>query len=182
MNKKQLLVPALLSALLLTGCSPVLFSHSNTIEDDDLIEVSQVAVQNLLANHRLPRGSLVVINSMVNVDDLAQSLSFGRIMSDQLASSLHQAGYRVMGMELPTEIFIKNDAGILQIADKTKQALNAVHAYAVLVGTYAPGRENIYVSLRLVELESQDVMSTFDFSTPLGPDAKLLTSRPQAKE
>lgn len=182
MNKKQLLVPALLSALLLNGCSPGFYYHSNTIKDDDLVEVSQIAVQNLLANHRLPKGSLVVINSMVNVDDLAQTLPFGRIMSDQLASSLHQAGYRVMGMELPTEIFTKNDAGILQIADKTKEALNLVHAQAVLVGTYAPGRENVYVSLRLVELVSQDVISTYDFSTPLGPDAKVLTSRSEAKE
>jgi hypothetical protein len=33
----------------------------------------------------------VVINSMVNVDDLAKALPFGRIMSDQIVSSLHQA-------------------------------------------------------------------------------------------
>jgi len=182
MNKKQLLVPALLSALVLNGCSPGWYYRANTVDDDDLVEVSQSAVENLLANHRLPRGSLVVINSMVNVDDLGQTLPFGRIMSDQLSSSLHQAGYRVMGMELPTEIFAKNDAGILQLPEKTKEALNTVHAHAVLIGTYAPGRENVYVSLRLVELVSQDVISTFDFSTPLGPDAKALTSRPQAKE
>jgi hypothetical protein len=47
-----------------------------------------------------------------------------------------------MGMELSTEIFTKKDAGIVQIADKTKEALSLVHAQAVLVGTYAPGREN----------------------------------------
>lgn len=182
MNTKQLLVPALLSTLMLSGCAPGWYYQRNTVHDEDLVEVSSIAIENLLTNHRLPKGSLVVINSLVNVDDMGQTLPFGRIMSDQLSSSLHQAGYRVMGMELPTEIFAKNNAGILQLSDKTKDALNAVHAHAILIGTYAPGRENIYVSLRLVELFSQDVIATFDFSTPMGPDAKAMTSHPQPKE
>ncbi len=137
-------------------------------------------VNSLIQNLRLPlpKGSLVVINSLINVDELNQRLPFGRIVSDQISSAFHHAGYLVMGMELPTEIFSKNDAGILQIPEKTKEALNLLGAKAIVIGSYAPGRNNVYVSLRLVEIASQNVMSSTDYSVGMGPDAKVLASLP----
>ncbi len=182
MKTKSMLLPALLLLSLLSGCSSWYRYHD--IEDDDLIEVSYDAVDQLLKNLKqpLPRGSLVVINSLVNVDDLGQTLPFGRIVSDQISSAVHQAGYRVTGMELPTEIFAKNDAGILQLPEKTKEALNAVHANAVIVGSFATGRSNVYVSLRVVEIATGNIISSTDYSVPMGPDAKTLATRPQPKQ
>ncbi len=163
----------ILSLLLSTGCSRY---YSNRPSDDDLIEVSYNAVENLLNNLKqpLPTGSLVVINSLVNVDNLSQSFSFGRIMSDQISSAFHNAGYRVMGMELPTEIFVKNDAGILNLSDTTKEALNNEGAKALVIGSFAPGRHNVYISLRIVEIDGQNLIATSDFSVPIGPDARRL--------
>lgn len=183
MKKHQLFASALLATSLLAGCSHYGYYHS-AIEDDDLVEVSYNAVNQLLINLKqpLPRGSLVVINSLVNVDDLGQTLPFGRIVSDQLSSAMHQAGYRVTGMELPTEIFAKNDAGILELPEKTKAALNDMHANALVIGTYASGRENVYVSLRVVEIASQNIISSTDYSIPMGPDAKRLATLPPTKE
>ena len=183
MNKRQLFASALLATTLLGGCSTYRY-YGSGIEDDDLVEVSYDAVNQLLANLQqpLPRGSLVVINSLVNVDDLAQTLAFGRIVSDQLSSAMHQAGYRVTGMELPTEIFAKNDAGILELPEKTKAALNDMHANALVIGTYAAGRENVYVSLRVVDIATQNIISSTDYSVPMGPDTKRLATLPPAKE
>lgn len=183
MKKRQLVISALLATTLLVGCSSQRYYHSS-IEDDDLVEVSYNAVNQLLINLQqpLPRGSLVVINSLVNVDDLGQTLPFGRIVSDQLSSAMHQAGYRVTGMELPTEIFTKNDVGILALPAKTKTALTDMHANALVIGTYAAGRENIYVSLRVVDIASENVISSTDYSIPMGPDAKRLATIPLSKE
>lgn len=182
MSKKQWLVPALLSASLLSGCG--VYNQYHYVYDDDLIEVSYEAVDDLLLNLKqpLPKGSLVVINSMVNVDDLGQTLPFGRIVSDQISSALNQAGYRVVGMELPTEIFSKNDAGILQLPEKTKEALNAAHANAVVYGTYAAGRKNVYVSLRVVEMPYQNIIASTDYSVAMGPDARAMTLPPKPKD
>jgi hypothetical protein len=178
MFKKQILVLMILALTMLSGCNR-LFRPGET-KDDDLVEVSYEAVDQLLLNLKqpLPKGSLVVINSMVNVDDLGQTLPFGRIVSDQISSAMHRAGYRVMGMELPTEIFAKNDAGILQLPEKTKEALNAVHASAVVIGSFAAGRNNVYVSLRVVEIATQNLISSTDYSVPMGPDAKVMATRP----
>jgi len=182
MNKPKLLASALLSTTLLVGCSP--FYHHETIDDQDLVEVSYEAVNQLLFNLKtpLPKGSLIVINSLVNDDDMGQTLPFGRIVSDQLSSALSQSDYRVRGMELPTEIFVKNDSGILELPEKTKTALNELKASAIVVGTYAAGRKSVYVSLRIVELSTQNIISSTDFSVPMGPDAKRLATPPAEKK
>ncbi|WFP49361.1 FlgO family outer membrane protein [Methylomonas sp. EFPC3] len=183
MLKKKLMVLMLAGLTVLSGCSR-LYYYSSSIDDDDLVEVSYDAIGWLLADLRqpLPKGSLVVINSLVNVDDMGQTLPFGRIISDQLSSALHRSGYRVMGMELPTEIFAKNEAGILELPEKTKEALNNVGAKAIVIGSYAPGRDNVYVSLRVVDIASQNVVSSTDYSVAMGPDAKVLTTKPQPKQ
>ncbi|PKM13321.1 MAG: hypothetical protein CVV13_01855 [Gammaproteobacteria bacterium HGW-Gammaproteobacteria-3] len=163
-----------LAMLAIGGCNRAYYPDEP--EDEDLVEVSYKAVDDLLLNLKqpLPKGSLVVINSLVNVDDLSQTFSFGRILSDQISSAFHRAGYRIMGMELPTEIFVKNDNGILHLADETKQALHDVGASALVVGVFAPGKRNAYISLRIVDIASRNFIATTDLSVPVGPDVKLL--------
>lgn len=182
MNKNRMLVSTALALTLLSGCG--VYNQYHYVYDDDWVEVSYEAVDELLLNLKqpLPKGSLVVINSLVNVNDLGQTLPFGRIVSDQISSSMHRAGYRVMGMELPTEIFSKNDAGILELPEKTKEALNAVHANALVIGTYAAGRKNVYLSLRVVEISTQNIISSTDYSVKMGPDATVMTRLPEPKE
>ncbi len=181
MKRKSLLVSSILALGLLSGCG--VYNQYHYVSDDDWIEVSYDEVDALLRNLKqpLPHGSLVVINSLVNVNDLGQTLPFGRIVSDQIASAMHQQGYRVMGMELPTEIFSKNDAGILELPEKTKEALNNVHANALLIGTYAAGRKNVYVSLRVVDIPTQTIVSSTDYSIKMGPDATSMTRLPEPK-
>lgn len=183
MINKSMLTAALLTLTLLSGCSSY-YRYASEVTDDDLVEVSYEAVDQLLLNLKqpLPRGSLVVINSLVNVGDLGQSLPFGRIVSDQLSSAMHRSGYRVMGMELPTEIFAKSEAGILELPEKTKDALTAVHANALVIGTYAAGRKNVYVSLRVVDIASENIITTTDYSIPMGPDARMLAVPPEPKQ
>lgn len=182
MKQKSLLVSLIVALCLLSGCG--VYNQYHYVYDDDWVEVSYDGVEQLLTNltQPLPRGSLVVVNSLVNVNDLGQTLAFGRIVSDQITSSLHQNGYRVMGMELPTEIFSKNEAGILELPEKTKEALNNVHATALVYGTYAAGRKNAYVSLRVVDISTENIISTTDYSIKMGPDAKAMTRIPEPKE
>lgn len=183
MIKKPMLVSALLALTLLGGCSSY-YRYNSEVKDDNLVEVSYAAVEQLLLNLKqpLPRGNLLVINSLVNVGDLGQTMPFGRIVSDQISSAIHRNGYRVMGMELPTEIFSKNEAGILELPEKTKEALNDVHASALVIGTYAAGRKNVYVSLRMVEIATQNIISSTDYSIPMGPDARAMALPPEPKQ
>ena len=178
MFKKQVLILIVLMLTLLSGCSRL--SRPYEAKDDNLVEVSYNAVDQLLLNLRqpLPKGSLVVFNSLVNIDDLGQSLPFGRIVSEQISSAFHQNGYLVTGIDLPTELFAKNEAGILQLPQTTKDALLLSGAKALVVGSYAPGRNHIYVSLRIIDIATQSIMSTTDYPVDMGPDAKALATPP----
>lgn len=182
MLKKQTIIFLVLAMAALAGCNRAYYSTEP--DDEDLVEVSYQAVEDLLENLKqpLPKDSLVVINSLVNVDDLSQTFSFGRILSDQISSAFHRSGYRIMGMELPTEIFVKNDSGILHLSDETKEALNNIGASALVVGVFAPGKRNAYISLRVVDIASQNFISTTDLSVPMGPDAKILLKSKKVEE
>lgn len=183
MLKKTTMTLLCLFAISLSGCSRYYY-HDDAPDDENLVDVSYNAVENLLSNLKqpLPSGSVVVINSLVNVDDLSQSFSFGRILSDQISSAFHRSGYRIVGMELPTEIFAKNDSGILYLADETKQALNDINASALVIGVFAPGKRNAYVSLKIYDIASENVISSTDLSVPMGPDAKVLLKPKKVEE
>lgn len=165
----------ILAVTLLAGCSTNRQLYQEP-KDVDLIQLSHDATDKLLkqSSKPLPSGSMVVVSTLVNVDELNQTASFGRIVSAQIASAFNNAGYRIRAMELPTELFIREESGIVHLSDETKSVLKANNAAALVVGVFAPGRRTAYVSIRMVDVASETVISTTDFSVPMGPDAKVL--------
>lgn len=164
----------LAAVTLLGGCATQRYQEDP--KDVDLIEVSYKATTALLTQTKKPLqpNSMVLVSTFVNVDELAQTESFGRILSSQIASAFNNAGYRIRPIELPTEIFVKEDRGLLKLSDETRRVLKATDASALVVGVFAPGKRTAYVSLRMVDVESETVIATTDFSVPMGPDAKVL--------
>lgn len=173
LKKATFLLPALLMAVL-TGCTSNPYYHE--IKDADLVEVSYDAVETLKHNLKrtIPEGSLIIISTLLNVDDLKKTSSFGRIISDQLASAFHNSGYRIIGMEMPIDLFIMQEGGVLHLSDETKKILKDYGAAAIVGGVYAPGKKSVYVSLRMIDTVSKNIISSTDLSVPLGPDAKVL--------
>ena len=157
----------------LTACTPY---GMRPIEDVDLVDVSYDAVDDLLDNlsQPIPKGSLIVVSTLVNADDLNQTSAFGRIVSDQIASAFNKSGFRIKGMEMPTANFVKEEGGLLQLTDETKETLRKNNVNALVAGVFAAGRENAYVSLRVIDIASKNVISSTDFNVPMGPDARVL--------
>ena len=60
--------------------------------------------------------------------------------------------------------------------------MNNVGASALVVGVFAPGKRNAYISLRVVDIASQNFISTTDLSVPMGPDAKVLLKPKKVEE
>ena len=173
MYKKTIAITLILLASLLNACSPY---SQRPIEDVDLVKLSYDSVKTLLKqmSKPIPKGSLIVVSTLVNVDDLNQTSAFGRIVSDQIASAFNNEGYLIKGMEMPTANFVKIEGGMLQLTEETKQTLKANNVSALVLGVFAAGRQTAYVSLRVVDLESKNVISSTDFSVPMGPDARVL--------
>ncbi len=76
------------------------------------------------------------------------------------------------------DLFVMQQAGTLHLSDEARAMLKYYHAAALVGGVYAPGNKNTYVSLRIVDVNTKNVISSTNFSVPMGPDAKkLLESR-----
>lgn len=163
----------LLAVTLLGGC----VTHGyDEPKDVDLVKLSYDATEKLLKQTRmpLPHDSMVVVSTLVNVNELDQTASFGRIISSQMASAFNNAGYRIRAMELPTGLFITEESGMMHLSDETKRVLRENNATVLVAGVFASGRRTAYVSIRMVDVASETVISTTDFAVPMGPDAKVL--------
>lgn len=173
LKKTTFFIPALLAATL-SGCG---MNQQYEIKDANLVEVSYDAVDELKdkLTRVVPKNSLIIVSTLLNVDNLNKTSAFGRIVSDQIASAFHQSGYQVIGMEMPIDLFMMKEDGTLQMSDETKAMLKHYNASVLVGGVYAPGKRNTYVSLRMVNLNTKNIISSTDFSVPMGPDAKLLT-------
>jgi FlgO protein len=162
----------------LSGCASTWrFFKSQTYLNTDLIEASHDATDKLKDDlcQKIPKGSLIVVSTLLNVKkNPNETSSFGRIISHQIATDLHNSGYQIIALDLPIDLFMMEEAGELKLSDKDKALLKRYNAAVMVGGVYAPGKQNTYVSLRAVNRFTKYVIASTDFSVVLGPDVKNL--------
>lgn len=177
LKKTNILIPLLL-IITLSGCgSTFRFFKSQSYLNTDLIEASHDATDELKdeLTQKIPKGSLIVVSTLLNVKKIPnETSSFGRIISDQIATALHNSGYQIIALDLPIDLFMMEEAGELTLSDKDKALLKKYDAAVMVGGVYAPGKQNTYVSLRAVNRFTKHVIASTDFSVVLGPDVKTL--------
>jgi hypothetical protein len=177
LKRATILIPALL-IITLSGCASTWrFFKSQTYLNTDLIEASHDATDELKdeLSQKIPKGSLIVVSTLLNVKkNPNETSSFGRIISDQIATALHNSGYQIIALDLPIDLFMMEEAGELKLSDKDKALLKKYNAAVMVGGVYAPGKQNTYVSLRAVNRFTKHVIASTDFSVVLGPDVKNL--------
>jgi TolB-like protein len=166
----------LLALALCAGCATV--SGRSTPEADDLlIQSNYRAVDQLLA--RIPpalalnRQQPVVVASLVNIDDLNSS-RLGRTISEQLATRLTQSGYSVVELKLRESIFVKQMQGELLLSRELRDITRTHKAQAVLVGTYAEANGQVYLTIKLVGVADNIVISAQDYLLPLNYSLRSL--------
>ena len=177
-----------LSLLLLVvcgGCNPFASTRqpATYTADNRLVTTSHQAVDRLLA--AIPPGKMpnpkqpIIVASLVNIDDLHSS-RLGRTVAEQLSTRLSSAGFTVVELKLRESIFIKQGEGELLLSREVKEISRAHQAQAVLVGTYAQAMNNVYVTLKLVNVTDNQVIAAHDFVLPIDAEVRaLLWSRAQ---
>ncbi len=161
----------------LSGCTRYVYTSTadGTLRrlpaDEDIVVRNQDAARILALGMRrpLPCDEPILVASFVHIDDLTKSSTFGRLIADQLAAGLVKQGYNVVEMKLRQEgVFIEEGAGEFLLSRELK-AISAQHeATAVLVGTYAVGRDVVYVNARLVAVEDNSILSAHGYALPIG--------------
>lgn len=189
MKSIQRLCFAGLLALLMSGCSQLLFDHA--FLDRDLVRTSYKSVDMLLKGVKTvpalrpnPKRNGVYINppilvaSFVNIDNVQKSSTFGRVIAEQMASRLSQKGYKVIEMKMRSDsIFIQEQTGELMLSRELRQISHKHNAYAVLVGTYGASKYVVYLTAKLIRTKDNVILNAYDYSLPVGPDTRKMLKR-----
>ncbi len=177
LKKATILISALLIATL-SGCgSTFRFFRAQSYLNTDLIEASHDATDELKDQlcRNIPKSSLIVVSTLLNVKkNPNETSSFGRIISDQIATALQNSGYQIIALDLPIDLFTMEEGGELLLSDEDKALLRRYNAAIMVGGVYAPGKQTTYVTLRAVNRFTKHVIAATDFSVVQGPDVKTL--------
>ena len=173
--KRKILFALMLSCIILPLSSCVKWQGALGM-DTNLPKAVFKAVDKLLQNnqiHLAPDTSFLVA-SLVNINNLEQSSTFGRTLAEYIKSCLVQHGYTTSEIKLRQSLFIKEQSGEFLLSRDINEIGDKYNAQVVIVGSYSIGKYVVYVSLRLVETESNTILSATEFEIPLGAEVKKL--------
>ncbi|RMD70943.1 MAG: hypothetical protein D6819_02990 [Gammaproteobacteria bacterium] len=167
---------AILPLLLLLSACAYFQTSEKEIEDADLMAANYQAADKLLENAKVPlsRERNLVVATFVNIDDLEDSSTLGRLIAEHLASRLVQKGYRVVELKLRNNIFIKQRAGEFMLSRSVQDVSTAHDAQAVVAGTYAIARNQVFVNARIIQPEDSTIIASYDYVLPLGKNLRAL--------
>ena len=131
------------------------------------------AIANMLLR-RISAGSSVLSASMVEMDRLDQSSTFGRLAMQQVSSRVAQHGFRVIDVHLTEAMIINNNGEFMLSRDVCKILADKHNAYAVLVGVYTPAGSKLYVSVRALRLSDAAVIAAYEYYLPLSGETFTL--------
>lgn len=116
----------------------------------------------------------IVVATSVNVDDLSESSTFGRLVSQLVASRLAQLGYQVRDVTYTRVLSVTPETGEMVLSREASKLAAQYDAQAVVAGAYAIGGERIYLNLRLLDANDGRLLSTVDVSVPLNEDTQRM--------
>jgi TolB-like protein len=177
MTMRSLLVLPLVA--LLGACATAPQARLNAAPRVNLIAENSNAAVALLkqADGKLPAGATVIATTIVNIDALESSSTFGRSVTEQVSSTFAHAGYSVVEMKFRDSIYMKRDEGELVLTREINQVARAHAAHAVVMGTYAEAGSSVYVSLKLINPENNVVLAATDYKLPMDNDVRALLGK-----
>jgi hypothetical protein len=160
------------AALLNMGC----MSDPYATESDVIINSNRAAANNLIrmAGSQINPSANIIAASFADIDNLMQSSSFGRVTSQQLVSQFAASGYSVVDMLLRNNVYISQDQGEFLLSREVSQISAEHNAQVVLVGTYAVGSSNVFVTAKLIRASDSVIVASHDYVLPNTRDMRSL--------
>jgi len=171
MNKLFSYILVFIIAIALMGCSQAQPKPNFKNAEVDLVYVSYNMVNKLENNLKAPISpeEPIIVASFVDVNNLQQSSTFGRIMAEQVGSRFAQKGYKVIEMKLRQKsIFVEKGKGEFLLSRDIKDISQDHNASAVIVGTYGSSSDKIYISLRIIDPKDSTILASYDYGIPAG--------------
>ena len=164
------------------GRVKTVYNTSLLPQDTNLTAMSYAAAETLVSNaqNTIDTGKTILFASLVNIDDVQRSSTFGRMVAEQMASRFAQMGYSVKELKLRSSMVVREQEGELMLSRDLQDLTAEYEAQAVVTGTYAVGKKAVYVTVRMVSIADNQVISSYDFGVPNGQNTRsLLASKPK---
>lgn len=117
----------------------------------------------------------VLMTTLTPVDNLSSGTSFGRVASEQLMTEMNARGFRVIEARKTNDYMIADKMGEFSLSRDLKKIASEFSADAVLVGTYARGREQVLLNVRLVDLKDSSTLGAGSAMMDLRGDRFLMS-------
>lgn len=172
MLKPFLVASLLIGTLISAGCG----NDPYATGIDIIIESNRAAANNLIrmAGSEVEPGDNIIAASFADINDLTRSSSFGRVASQQLVSQFTAAGYSVVEMLLRSSVYISESQGEFLLSRAVSDISAQHNANVVLVGTYAVGESNVFVTAKLVRTSDSVIIASHDYVLPYTRDMRTL--------
>jgi TolB-like protein len=181
----------LISCALLMGCetAPVQNTQQEPTyeqaQNNSFQAANYAAVTELLK--RMPTGAIsssngsndgsnapFIVATLVNIDQLEQSSTLGRLISEQVASKMTQLGHNVLELKVRNSVYLKRNEGELLLTREIREVASNHRAQAVIVGTYAESATLVYVNLKVVNPATNVVLAAHDYALPLNKQVRSM--------
>jgi TolB-like protein len=165
-----------ISLLFLSACmGPKNYKYSD-VGSADFIAKNQRAAESLnsqLTPQKINRTYPLIIATVVNMNQLSQTSTFGRLVSEQVAARFTQLNFQVIETKLRSDLLIKQEGEFL-LTRELKDIAKSVSAQAVIVGTYVENDVDVYINLKVVQPQTNQVLAATSYAIPKAKDVRTL--------
>ncbi len=115
------------------------------------------------SNQNLDRNASVLVASIVDVDALQTTSTFGRTISEQLSGRIAQLGYNVSEVKMRDSLAVRPHQGEFMLSRDLAFLAGRQNAQAILTGTYSVSENSVFVNLRLLRAGDGLILAATDF-------------------
>lgn len=155
-------------ALSLSACSTFSEEPASKYAEtssNKFVAANYTAADSLLTqlHGRLVADKPLIMATVVNIDALDQSSTLGRLVSEQVSTRLAQGGLRMLEMKLRTSVYMKRQQGEMMLTREVGEVAHHHNAQAVVVGSYAETSDAVFVNIKVVHPQTNQVLAANDF-------------------
>ncbi|WP_306604316.1 FlgO family outer membrane protein [Azonexus sp.] len=122
-------------------------------------------------------GAPFLVATLANIDQLEQSSTLGRTISEQIASRMTQTGHSVIELKVRNGVYMKRNEGEFLLTREIREVATSHKAQAVVIGTYAESASFIHVNLKLVDPSTSIIIAAHDYTLPLDRQNRSMLTR-----
>ncbi len=135
-----------------------------------IMEANQQAGMELLTqlDERHPYDLPLLLTTFVNLDNLEETSSLGRIIPQQMGTGLTRHGYQVVDVRLRKDtLLVSENRGELALSRRIEEIAGDEQTYSVLTGTYSVAYGQVFVNAKVLRSSDKVTLAAVDYALPL---------------